>query len=117
MGWIDMHCDTLSEIRKAGQGRKQEKKGSLLRNELCVDIESLGKAGAEAQFFACFVNAADYGAQGGAGKEKKMWQGNRSLLEKKYGTGLMMKCCECLTARGKRCARASISRGMRRIYQ
>lgn len=83
MGWIDMHCDTLSEIRKAGQGRKQEKKGSLLRNELCVDIERLGKAGAEAQFFACFVNAADYGAQGGAGKEKKMWQGNRSLFGEK----------------------------------
>ena len=83
MGWIDMHCDTLSEIRKAGQGRKQEKKGSLLRNELCVEIERLGKAGAEAQFFACFVNAADYGAQEGAGKEKKMWQGNRSLFGEK----------------------------------
>lgn len=53
MHWIDMHCDTLSEIWKGHAD-------SFRRNDLCVDLERLTRAGAEAQFFACFVNAADY---------------------------------------------------------
>lgn len=54
MRWIDMHCDTISELEKrAGE--------SLHRNQLCVDVERLKRAGAKAQFFACFVNAARYG--------------------------------------------------------
>ncbi len=54
MKWIDMHCDTLSEVVK------NPEYGSLKRNRLSVDIERLKQAGA-AQFFACYVNAADYG--------------------------------------------------------
>lgn len=64
MGWIDMHCDTLSRIMKAEGGAQQEEKsgaqGTLMRNLLCVDIERLEKAGAEAQFFASFVDFFSY---------------------------------------------------------
>ena len=42
MGWIDMHCDTLSRIMKAEGSAQQEEKtgaqGTLMRNLLCVDI-------------------------------------------------------------------------------
>lgn len=55
MRWIDMHCDTLSEIWR---GNAQ----SLAHNGLCVDLERLKKAGAKTQFFACFVNAAGSGS-------------------------------------------------------
>ena len=45
MGWIDMHCDTLSRIMKAEGSAQQEEKtgaqGTLMRNLLCVDIERL----------------------------------------------------------------------------
>ena len=65
MQWIDMHCDTLSEIWK-------ENVQSLRHNSLCVDLDRLKRAGAQAQFFACFVNAADYISPAeGRGTEKK----------------------------------------------
>ena len=47
MQWIDMHCDTLSEIRK-------ENVQSLRHNSLCVDLDRLKRAGAQAQFFCLF---------------------------------------------------------------
>lgn len=81
MGWIDMHCDTLSRIVNVECGGKTDGgQDSLIRNRMCVDIERLGKAGAEAQFFACFVNAADIPEQE---------EGKRSMpdREKKAGTG------------------------------
>ena len=53
MRWIDMHCDTVSEIYK-------NRKGTLMKNTLCVDMERLERAGAQMQFFACFVNLKDY---------------------------------------------------------
>ena len=56
MHWIDMHCDTLSEIWK-GNAR------SLKKNGLCVDLDRLRQNGAEAQFFACFVNARDHAGE------------------------------------------------------
>ena len=34
MRWIDMHCDTVSEIYK-------NRKGTLMKNTLCVDMERL----------------------------------------------------------------------------
>lgn len=58
MHWIDMHCDTLSEIWK---GHAQ----SLKKNGLCVDLDRLRQNGAEAQFFACFVNARDHAGEAG----------------------------------------------------
>lgn len=59
MKWIDMHCDTLSELarlRKAGEGQGQ----TLMRNNLCVDMERLRQEDSAAQFFACYVNAREY---------------------------------------------------------
>ena len=55
--WIDMHCDTLSEIVK---NQYNHTDGSLKKNHLSVDIERLRQAGA-VQFFACYVNADEYG--------------------------------------------------------
>lgn len=61
MGWIDMHCDTLSRLMHGEEG-------SLLQNEMCVDAERLKKAGASAQFFACFVNVK------AEREEKQVWE-------------------------------------------
>ena len=44
MRWIDMHCDTVSEIYK-------NRKGTLMKNTLCVDMERLERAGAQMQIF------------------------------------------------------------------
>ena len=60
MKWIDMHCDTLSEIIKTKEKDKNTKE-SLHRNHLCVDAERLSSSESVAQFFACYVNAAEYG--------------------------------------------------------
>lgn len=53
MKWIDMHCDTISELLK------QPGAGTLSRNRLCVDLNGMEQAGTMVQFFACFVNAQD----------------------------------------------------------
>ena len=34
MRWIDMHCDTVSEIYK-------NRKGTLMKNTLCVEMEQV----------------------------------------------------------------------------
>ena len=57
--WIDMHCDTLSEITKIKKKNKDSKE-SLRRNHLCVDTKRLAQTDSAAQFFACYVNAADH---------------------------------------------------------
>ena len=57
MYWIDMHCDTLSELMKV-------KNGNLQENTLCVDIKRLKQIKTAAQFFACYVNAAEYPENG-----------------------------------------------------
>lgn len=58
MRWIDMHCDTLSLGVK------------LSENKSCVDLRRLKAAGALAQFFACFVNAARYGKT----EDERTWE-------------------------------------------
>lgn len=65
MKWIDMHCDTLSEIIR------QQKE--LKRNDLCADLERLLRGGAGAQFFACFVNAGRYGLNMKGTDENVVW--------------------------------------------
>ena len=60
MKWIDMHCDTLSEIIKIKE-KDRNTTESLHRNHLCVDAERLRQTDSAAQFFACYVNAAEYG--------------------------------------------------------
>ena len=67
MKWIDMHCDTLSELKKVEKrcsGEMQESNQGMHKNGLCVDIERLSRGGAAAQFFACYVNAAEYPENG-----------------------------------------------------
>jgi len=46
---IDLHCDTLSVLYENGSE-------GLRKNNLAIDLEKLKKAGATAQFFACFVD-------------------------------------------------------------
>lgn len=48
MRLIDMHCDTIWMMMR-------EKNVSLRKNQFCVDIEKMKKAGSMAQFFACFI--------------------------------------------------------------
>ena len=60
MKWIDMHCDTLSEIIKIKEKDKSTEE-SLYKNHLCVDAERLRQTESAVQFFACYVNAAEYG--------------------------------------------------------
>ncbi len=66
-----MHCDTLSEIRKRRKQRKDARE-SLRKNHLSVDIQRLKAAGAAAQFFACYVNAAEYGVSDDGSKERAL---------------------------------------------
>lgn len=57
MNIADMHCDTISKIYKArGRGENPE----LRANDLSVDLESMRSAGYLMQFFACFVDMAEY---------------------------------------------------------
>jgi len=49
MNLIDMHCDTLWKLTDAKESQ------NLMQNEYGISIEKLIKAGATAQFFACFI--------------------------------------------------------------
>ena len=51
---MGMRCDTVSELFR------KRSEGTLWKNKLCVDIERLKKSDSVAQFFACYVNAAEY---------------------------------------------------------
>ena len=74
MRWIDMHCDTVSEALKRGE--------NIERNNLCADVERLLQSGARAQFFACFVNAAEYGYGKKSIPESRVWdEAYRKALE------------------------------------
>ncbi len=52
MGFIDLHCDTLSKLVNSDQTIKE--------NNLRVNYEGLRNAESIAQFFACFVKASNY---------------------------------------------------------
>lgn len=52
MTWIDMHCDTLSELMK------QKVPG--------IDVRGMKQAGCAAQFFAAFICAGDFASGNGA---------------------------------------------------
>lgn len=53
----DMHCDTISRIYQA-RGRGESVR--LRANDLSVDLEGMREAGYMLQFFACFVDLAEY---------------------------------------------------------
>lgn len=52
---IDLHCDTILRLMEAGQT------GGLYQSSLSVDIKKLQAGGAQAQFFAMFINLATDG--------------------------------------------------------
>ncbi|MGL6199780.1 MAG: dipeptidase [Lachnospiraceae bacterium] len=54
MNLIDMHCDTLLKLM---DDRIPQ---NLMDNNCCVSIEKLKKAGASAQFFACFIDMKQF---------------------------------------------------------
>ena len=47
---IDMHCDTISELRRGE---------TLVENYRCVNMKRMQKAGTWIQFFACFTDAGE----------------------------------------------------------
>lgn len=54
MKLVDMHCDTIYELQRDGEGQ------SLFHNHLCVDVERMRQAETMVQFFACFVDAKEW---------------------------------------------------------
>lgn len=54
MNLIDMHCDTIWKFMTG------EEPQNLMHNQYSVSIEKLKKAGAAAQFFACFVHMKQF---------------------------------------------------------
>lgn len=55
---IDMHCDTISELRRGE---------TLVDNHCCVNMERMQKAGTWIQFFACFTDAGKSARKIGTG--------------------------------------------------
>ena len=52
----DLHCDTLSELRKAEHAGRPK---SFAQNDLHIDLEKLQKGDYLLQCFAAFVNLGD----------------------------------------------------------
>lgn len=53
----DMHCDTISKIYRA---RRRGEEACLRSNGFSVSLEGMREAGFGLQFFACFVDMAEY---------------------------------------------------------
>lgn len=49
MQLIDLHCDTMYELKRRGQGE------SLAQNSLSIDLDGMCRAGTILQVFACFI--------------------------------------------------------------
>ena len=64
--WIDMHCDTLSELLLA------DSKETLQKNLLCVDVQRMEQTEMLAEFFACFAEVSDGNWEAGYEKAKKL---------------------------------------------
>lgn len=84
MKWIDMHCDTLSEIAKMKKSVRACP-DSLYDNHLCVDIRRLRQQNCSEQFFACYINAAEYGEH-----VSRVRRTDRKRWEKSYAAVLEM---------------------------
>ena len=59
----DLHCDTLSELRKAEHAGRPK---SFAQNDLHIDLEKLQKGDYLLQCFAAFVNLGDKNARSGS---------------------------------------------------
>lgn len=73
MKWIDLHCDTLSMLMEEDRVGIKDRGSELHKNDLCVDIGRLKDAGAAAQFFACYVNAADFSHDTAVRRTGEFW--------------------------------------------
>lgn len=71
MQLIDMHCDTIWLLMR-------EKNAVLRKNQICVDIEKMKRAGSMAQFFACFIHVDELS---GTNKTNKYELGYAKALE------------------------------------
>ena len=85
MKWIDLHCDTLSILAEEGWPEETGGKDGLWENDLCVDIRRLRESGAAAQFFACYVNAADF--RGGIKDDRSDAEDDRGGTRDDVGEG------------------------------
>ena len=56
MRLIDMHCDTFWLMMR-------KKDVSLQKNDLCIDMEKMKKAGSMAQFFASFIYMSEFNGE------------------------------------------------------
>ena len=59
MRLIDMHCDTFWLMMR-------KKDVSLQKNDLCIDVEKMKKAGSMAQFFASFIYMSEFNGENAA---------------------------------------------------
>lgn len=73
---IDMHCDTISELV---HGKERQ---NLVRNNLCVNLENMRRAGTWIQYFACFVNAGRYGRPISSKGWEMAWEETLCLIER-----------------------------------
>lgn len=76
---IDMHCDTISEIRN--RRRKGEKACCLRENQLHIDARRLQESGYLLQCFALYVNLRSCGGldEQGALQPEKTWEELQAL--------------------------------------
>ena len=49
MQLIDLHCDTIYELKRRDDG------SSLAKNSLSIDLDGMRRAGTILQIFACFI--------------------------------------------------------------
>lgn len=75
MTFVDMHCDTLTELMS------DPARGDLMNNGLSVDFNRLRKNGRAIQFFACFVNLADFEKDNAAYDLDKAWDYTCRVLD------------------------------------
>jgi len=84
MRLIDMHCDTFwLMMRKKGV--------SLQKNDLCIDIEKMKKAGSMAQFFASFIHMSEFNGENAV---EEAYQHALEMIA--YGKAELDKCSDSI---------------------
>ena len=85
MRLIDMHCETFwLMMRKKGV--------SLQKNDLCIDIEKMKKAGSMAQFFASFIHMSEFN---GVNAVEEAYQYALEMIA--YGKAELGKCSDSIS--------------------
>ena len=84
MRLIDMHCDTFWLMMR-------KKDVSLQKNDLCIDMEKMKKAGSMAQFFASFIHMSEF--EGGNAVEEAY---HHALEMISYGKAELARCSDSI---------------------